>query len=63
VAATTPSVEAVAVRDGRIVAVGDRESVVRQHHGASTRIVDLDGRTLLIEVGKLADLVITTATR
>jgi hypothetical protein len=41
-----PSAEAVAVKDGRIVAVGGA-SDVRAAAGAGTRIVDLAGRTLL----------------
>jgi len=41
-----PSAEAVAVRDGRIVAVGDKDSVLA-FRGSSTRIFDLAGRTLL----------------
>jgi hypothetical protein len=42
-----PSAGAVAVKDGRILAVGSRESVARAHQGASTRVVDLGGKTLL----------------
>lgn len=42
-----PVVEALAVRDGRIVAVGSRDVVQAEHLGASTRVVDLDGRTLV----------------
>ncbi len=42
-----PSAGAVAVKDGRILAVGSRESVERAHKGASTRVVDLAGKTLL----------------
>jgi predicted amidohydrolase YtcJ len=38
--------EALAVRDGVIVAVGDRASV-EGHAGPATRVVDLDGGTLL----------------
>lgn len=41
---TTP--EAVAVRDGEIVAVGSEEAV-RQHSGRRTEVVDLRGRMLL----------------
>ena len=40
-----PSAEAVAVRDGRIVAVGS-EGEVMALRGDATRVVDLDGRTL-----------------
>ncbi len=43
---TQPSAQAVAVKDGKIVAVGDRESV-QGLAGPGTRTVDLDGRTLL----------------
>lgn len=42
-----PSAEAVAVGGGRIVGVGDRETVVRRHQGSGTRMVDLGGATLL----------------
>ncbi|GGR22717.1 amidohydrolase [Agromyces mediolanus] len=37
-----PTAEAIAIRDGRIVAVGD-ESVVRDFRGAATEVVDLRG--------------------
>ena len=37
--------EAVAVRDGRILAVGTEAEVLR-HRGASTEMTDLEGRTL-----------------
>ena len=39
-------VEAVAVKDGKIAAVGTKAEIL-QTCGASTRIVDLKGRTLL----------------
>jgi predicted amidohydrolase YtcJ len=42
-----PTVEALAVKDGRIVAVGTRASVENGHKGAATRVVDLGGKTLL----------------
>lgn len=42
-----PTAEAVAVKDGRIVAVGTRDEVVAKHQGPATRRVDLDGKTLL----------------
>jgi predicted amidohydrolase YtcJ len=42
-----PTAEAVAVTDGRIVAVGTRDTVVQQHRGPETHVVDLDGKTLL----------------
>jgi predicted amidohydrolase YtcJ len=41
-----PTAEAVAIRGGRIVAVG-AESDVMRHKGEATRVVDLAGRTLL----------------
>ncbi len=41
-----PRAEAVAVRDGRILAVGDAESVLA-YRGDSTEIVDLAGRTMI----------------
>ncbi|WP_373229569.1 amidohydrolase [Mycobacterium marinum] len=42
-----PTAEAVAVKDGRIVAVGAHDDVVREHLGPHTRRVDLAGNTLL----------------
>ena len=42
-----PTAEAVAVTNGRIAAVGARDQVIAQHRGAGTRVVDLDGNTLL----------------
>lgn len=44
--AGAPSAEAVAVRDGRIVAVGS-EAEVMPLRGAQTEVVDLAGRTLI----------------
>jgi predicted amidohydrolase YtcJ len=41
-----PAAEAIAVRAGRIQAVGDAATVLA-HRGRLTRIIDLDGRTLL----------------
>jgi predicted amidohydrolase YtcJ len=41
-----PSAEAVAIRDGRIVAVGARD-VVMARRGAETKVVDLGGKTLV----------------
>jgi predicted amidohydrolase YtcJ len=41
-----PIVEAVAVRDGRILALGDMDSVMA-HRGDSTEVFDLAGRTML----------------
>jgi predicted amidohydrolase YtcJ len=42
-----PTVEALAVKDGRILAVGSRTDVEKAHLGAATQTVDLAGRTLL----------------
>jgi predicted amidohydrolase YtcJ len=41
-----PQAEALAVRDGLIIAVGDRDMVL-EHRGDATRMVDLAGQTLL----------------
>ena len=41
-----PTAESVAVKDGRILAVGDAASV-SVHRGESTEIFDLRGRTML----------------
>jgi hypothetical protein len=40
-------VEAVAVKDGKILAVGARASVEKAHKGETTAVVDLGGKTLL----------------
>ena len=42
-----PSAEALAVRAGRITAVGDRDQVLAAAQGRDTRIVDLDGAVLV----------------
>jgi predicted amidohydrolase YtcJ len=42
-----PSVEAVAVADGKIVAVGSRTDIESAYTGPETEIVDLAGKTLL----------------
>jgi predicted amidohydrolase YtcJ len=42
-----PNVEAVAVKAGRILAVGTREVIERAHKSSSTHLVDLAGKTLL----------------
>ena len=42
-----PTVEAVAVKDGKILAVGTRIELERAHQGKSTVMVDLAGKTLL----------------
>lgn len=41
-----PTAEAVAVRDGRITAVGARSDVLAAHQGPATTVVELDGATL-----------------
>lgn len=42
----TPSAEAVAVRDGKIIAVGSKDDVLKAK-GSATKLVDLAGRTML----------------
>ena len=42
-----PRAEALAVKDGKILAVGARADIEEMHKGAATRIVDLAGKTLL----------------
>lgn len=42
-----PSAEAVAVKSGKIVAVGSRATIEETHKGATTEIVDLGGKTML----------------
>lgn len=42
-----PSAEAVAVKDGKILAVGLRAEIEKTHKGATTELVDLHGKTLL----------------
>lgn len=42
-----PSAEALAVKDGRILAVGTRSQIERTHKGRATTVVDLGGHTLL----------------
>jgi predicted amidohydrolase YtcJ len=39
--------QAVAVKDGRITAVGASNAVLTKERGASTRLVDLGGKTVL----------------
>lgn len=41
-----PSVEALAVKDGKILALGAKAEVEKAHRGAATKAVDLGGRTL-----------------
>ena len=42
-----PSAEALAVKGGKIVAVGSRADVEKAHKGADTKVVDLGGKALL----------------
>jgi predicted amidohydrolase YtcJ len=42
-----PTAEAVAVKDGKIVAVGNLADVEQAHKGAETEVVDLAGRALV----------------
>lgn len=42
-----PTAEALAVKDGRILAVGSRTEIEAKHKGAATRTIDLGGHTLL----------------
>jgi predicted amidohydrolase YtcJ len=45
-AAAAPAAEALAVRDGKIIAVG-RSADIRALAGAKTRVIDLQGRTVI----------------
>ena len=42
-----PNAEAVAVKDGKIMMVGARAEVEKDHKGATTQMIDLAGKTLL----------------
>ena len=42
-----PSVEAIAVKDGNILAIGTRRDIESASKGANTKVVDLAGKTLL----------------
>jgi predicted amidohydrolase YtcJ len=42
-----PAAESLAVKDGKILALGTRADIEKAHKGAATRMVDLGGRTLL----------------
>jgi hypothetical protein len=42
-----PNAEAVAVKDGKILMVGTRSEIELNHKGATTRMIDLGGKTLL----------------
>lgn len=41
-----PAAEALAVKDGKILTVGSKTEVEKAHKGATTKVVDLGGRTL-----------------
>ncbi|MGB4864994.1 MAG: amidohydrolase [Hyphomicrobium sp.] len=42
-----PTAEALAVKDGKIIAVGDRKSIEGEHKGDASKVVDIAGKTLL----------------
>ncbi|MGB8322723.1 MAG: amidohydrolase [Candidatus Acidiferrum sp.] len=42
-----PTVEAIAVKDGKILMVGTRAEIEKYHKGATTKVIDLTGKTLL----------------
>lgn len=42
-----PAVEALAVKDGKILMVGSRADIEKNHKGATTQMIDLAGKTLL----------------
>ena len=42
-----PTVEALAVKDGKILAVGARADIEAAHKSAATRVIDLGGKTLM----------------
>src|SRR5664279_1075745 len=42
-----PTVEALAVKDGKILAVGTRADITRSYQGSKTVVVDLAGKTLM----------------
>ena len=42
-----PTVEAIAVKDGMILAAGDESHIMSFAQGAKTKIIDLKGKTLL----------------
>jgi predicted amidohydrolase YtcJ len=43
---SNPQASAVAIADGRFLAVGDADEVMR-HHGPATSVIDLNGRTVI----------------
>ena len=47
VSPSRPSAEAVATLGGKVVAVGGREAILKAWRGAGTRVVDLEGRTMV----------------
>ena len=42
-----PSAEALAVKGGKILAVGERQAIEGRHKGGKTKMIDLAGKTLL----------------
>lgn len=42
-----PTVEAIAIKDGKIVAVGSLDEITTSSKGSATKMVDLQGKTLL----------------
>ena len=42
-----PNAEAVAIKDGKILAVGSRAEIEKSHKGATTQMIDLAGKTLV----------------
>jgi hypothetical protein len=42
-----PIVEALAIKDGKIVALGQRAEIENTNKGVDTKVVDLNGKTLL----------------
>ena len=42
-----PTVEAIAIKDGKILAVGKRQDIESANKGTKTIVVDLAGKTLL----------------
>lgn len=44
---TMPKVEAVAIKDGKITAVGKTDAIKAEHKDANTALIDLEGQTLM----------------
>ena len=42
-----PNASALAIKDGKIMAVGERSEIEKGHKGAQTQVIDLDGKALL----------------